>query len=94
MALKLKIDYCGIVADYWKIINMRSDYRTNTLILDLALYANQEAREKNIKNVLLVRQFVFSSPDMDREEQYKQIKEPILDDKKKNINEFANAEDC
>ena len=94
MALRLKTDYQGIDADYWKIVNMRVDYRSQTSILDLALYFSEDTRRENIKNVLLIKQFVFHSLDMDRQEQYNQIKAPVLNEKKGNTNVFAEAEDC
>jgi hypothetical protein len=92
MALKLQTNFKGLTAEYWKILRVDHDYKTNQVVVRLALYKDQATRETNIDNFLDMRAFIFDDGDLTREELYPKIKESKIVDGAE-TNEFVKAID-
>lgn len=79
MALKLKRNYKGIDADYWKITAIKEDYVKDTTLVRVHLYISQDARLDNINNYLPVSlDRSFSGVNNSRAGVYKKLKEPNI----------------
>ena len=74
MAILNEYNYKGVVASYWKIMQIVSDIALNKTIVTLGLYANAEARKQNINNYLYTINVDISGVDFSREELYSEIK--------------------
>lgn len=96
MALLLDKTHFGVVCNYWKITNVRIDYKAERTIVDLSLYKDASTRTANINNILYRKEFIFAEIEEDRSELYAKIKEPVyvtIDDEEVQANEFVDAED-
>lgn len=89
MALLLKTEHKGIIADYWKIIKTSEDYSENNIIpqtvIRIGLYKDAKTRQENIDNYLYLKAIIIDKVDLKRNDIYSIIKE--LDD-------FKEAKDC
>jgi len=74
MALNKTTDYKGIDAEYWRIINTRTNYRgeeaDTTTIAILGLYLNRDSRDVNIHNEISTRELIVSGGDLNRADIY------------------------
>ena len=94
MAMEKEIDYFGVKAKYWKIIESQNNYVTNQTRGMLGLYLNKEARTESAGNILKRIPFQVNGTDLTREALYAQIKLSKKDKIGKETNIFADAVDC
>lgn len=94
MALKLEKTYKGVVADYWKIIEIKSIIRRDETEVTLALYKDKQTRDEDILNHLKVERILINGLDYTRETAYDKIVESKLDEEGNETNDFVSATDC
>lgn len=86
MALKKEFLFSGgRKANYCKIIGNHSNTLYMSTVVRVAVYENQEAREKDEAGYLKVIPVNIPGPDHTRETAYQALKEKV---------EFENSEDC
>lgn len=93
MALKLSTEFKGVLAEYWRINEVREIVKENKTIVFLSLYVDEASRRANVFNELLCEAFTFTELDLTREQVYLKIKESNIVDGVE-TNKFANAVDC
>jgi hypothetical protein len=91
MALKKPIlTVYGINAEYWKIINLTSDFKGSTNVT-IAGYLNKNARFEYAQPLYITTR-IFNLEDITRVEAYTELKKSeLIDGEEQNI--FANALD-
>lgn len=73
MALKLKTNYKGASAEYWKILSLNFNALENRTTVMLGLYINKDVRDSNAEN-FLVREPIILEGEFTRETAYPTIK--------------------
>jgi len=98
MALKFREEYKGILAEYWKLIELKQDFATLKSIAILALYKDEQIRRRHVSNYLKIEKVELGCIDLSRADAYTEIKKPVYektpDGRQIQTNKFVKAEDC
>lgn len=90
MALRKQTTYLGFSPDYWKIISSSCDYISNTTLVEVALYLNEEQRRSaedflGVNNIIDTKTFQIANVDLSITDAYAELK---------SLPDFSGAEDC
>lgn len=85
MALKKAMEFGYKKGDYLKIVGCHSNTLYASTVVRLAVYENQETREKDVSSYFKIIDIAVQAIDIDRATAYKLIKEKAV---------LEGAEDC
>ena len=74
MALKLATVYKGVDADYWKILEIQSNFRTSQTWVTIGLYRSEETRQESENYILDQKVFTIDGVDHTRATAYEELK--------------------